>query len=227
MMETGPSRRGAAMRVLVIEDDRELAEAIGVGLRREHLAVDVSFDGRAGLERALVTGYDVIVLDRDLPGRRRDDVCAELVGPAPQPGAHADRGRHDRGPGGRPGPRRRRLPAQAVRVRRARGQDPGAAAPGPARTSPVLVSGDLGRPVPAARQPGRPAPRPRPQGVRRAGVAAVRPGPGRVGRGTPGAGLGRDGRPVHQHGQGDHEQAAAQARQPAGHRDRGPGRYRI
>jgi DNA-binding response OmpR family regulator len=67
------------MRVLVIEDDRELAEAIGVGLRREHLAVDVVFDGQAGLERAMVTGYDVIVLDRDLPGRHGDEVCAELV----------------------------------------------------------------------------------------------------------------------------------------------------
>jgi DNA-binding response OmpR family regulator len=67
------------MRVLVIEDDRELAEAIGLGLRREQLAVDVAFDGRAGLERALVTGYDVIVLDRDLPGVHGDDVCAELV----------------------------------------------------------------------------------------------------------------------------------------------------
>ena len=67
------------MRVLVIEDDRELAEAIGVGLRREQLAVDVAFDGQGGLERALVTGYDVIVLDRDLPGRHGDEVCAELV----------------------------------------------------------------------------------------------------------------------------------------------------
>ena len=52
------------MRVLVIEDDRELAEAIGIGLRRERLAVDVAFDGQAGLEQALVTGYDVVVLDR-------------------------------------------------------------------------------------------------------------------------------------------------------------------
>ena len=67
------------MRVLVIEDDRELAETIGVGLRREQLAVDVAFDGQAGLEQALVTGYDVIVLDRDLPGVHGDDVCAELV----------------------------------------------------------------------------------------------------------------------------------------------------
>jgi len=67
------------MRVLVIEDDRELAEAIGVGLRREQMAVDLAFDGDAGLERALVYGYDVIVLDRDLPRICGDDVCAQLV----------------------------------------------------------------------------------------------------------------------------------------------------
>ena len=67
------------MRVLVIEDDRELAEAIGVGLRREQMAVDLAFDGDTGLERALVYGYDVIVLDRDLPRTRGDDVCAHLV----------------------------------------------------------------------------------------------------------------------------------------------------
>jgi DNA-binding response OmpR family regulator len=67
------------MRVLVIEDDRELAEAIGVGLRREQMAVDLAFDGDAGLERALIYGYDVIVLDRDLPRLRGDDVCAHLV----------------------------------------------------------------------------------------------------------------------------------------------------
>ena len=66
------------MRVLVIEDDRELAEAIGIGLRREQLAVDLSFDGRDGLDRALVTDYDVIVLDRDLPGLHGDAVCAGL-----------------------------------------------------------------------------------------------------------------------------------------------------
>ena len=66
------------MRVLVIEDDRELAEAIGIGLRREQLAVDLSFDGRDGLDRALDTDYDVIVLDRDLPGLHGDAVCAGL-----------------------------------------------------------------------------------------------------------------------------------------------------
>ncbi|HXB46347.1 MAG TPA: response regulator transcription factor [Streptosporangiaceae bacterium] len=67
------------MRVLVVEDDIELADTIGAGLRREQMAVDVCHDGAAGLDRALFTGYDVIVLDRDLPGRHGDEVCAELM----------------------------------------------------------------------------------------------------------------------------------------------------
>jgi DNA-binding response OmpR family regulator len=67
------------VRVLVIEDDVELAEAIGTGLRRERMAVDVAFDGVTGLEAAQVHDYDVIVLDRDLPGRHGDDVCARLA----------------------------------------------------------------------------------------------------------------------------------------------------
>jgi DNA-binding response OmpR family regulator len=67
------------MRVLVIEDDDELAQAVATGLRREKMAVDVAPDGAAGLEAALVTGYDVVVLDRDLPGLHGDQVCAELV----------------------------------------------------------------------------------------------------------------------------------------------------
>ncbi len=67
------------MRVLVVEDDRELAEAIGVGLRRERMAVDLAHEGNGALEQALCTGYDVIVLDRDLPGLHGDDLCAELI----------------------------------------------------------------------------------------------------------------------------------------------------
>ena len=69
------------MRVLVIEDDVELAEAIATGLRQEKMAVDVALDGLSGLERVQVTvsGYDVIVLDRDLPGLHGDEVCARLV----------------------------------------------------------------------------------------------------------------------------------------------------
>jgi DNA-binding response OmpR family regulator len=67
------------MRVLVIDDDAELAEAIGVGLRRERMAVDVATGGADGLERAQLAGYDVIVLDRDLPDVHGDEVCTRLV----------------------------------------------------------------------------------------------------------------------------------------------------
>ena len=67
------------MRVLVIEDDVELAEAIGIGLRRRQMAVDLALDGETGLEQALSTDYDVVVLDRDLPRLHGDQVCAELV----------------------------------------------------------------------------------------------------------------------------------------------------
>jgi DNA-binding response OmpR family regulator len=68
------------MRVLVVEDDGELAEAIAAGLRLEGMAVDTALDGDAALERALVNDYDVIVLDRDLPGLHGDEVCAKLAG---------------------------------------------------------------------------------------------------------------------------------------------------
>ncbi len=67
------------MRVLVIEDDEEMAEAIALGLRRTSMAVDVALDGSAGLGRALLGDYDVIVLDRDLPGVHGDELCAKLA----------------------------------------------------------------------------------------------------------------------------------------------------
>ena len=68
------------MRVLVVEDDAELADAVAAGLRREEMAVDIAIDGSGGLDRALTNDYDVVVLDRDLPGMHGDDVCAELIG---------------------------------------------------------------------------------------------------------------------------------------------------
>jgi DNA-binding response OmpR family regulator len=67
------------MRVLVVEDERHLADAIARGLRRHGMAVDVAYDGSAGHEMAFVTRYDVVVLDRDLPGMHGDQICAELV----------------------------------------------------------------------------------------------------------------------------------------------------
>jgi len=67
------------MRVLVVEDHQELAEAVAAGLRREGMAVDLSFDGDSALDQASWTDYDVIVLDRDLPGTHGDDVCTALI----------------------------------------------------------------------------------------------------------------------------------------------------
>ncbi len=67
------------MRVLVVEDERLLANAIAEGLRRQAMAVDVAYDGDAALERLAVNDYDVVVLDRDLPVVSGDDVCCTLV----------------------------------------------------------------------------------------------------------------------------------------------------
>jgi DNA-binding response OmpR family regulator len=67
------------MRLLVIEDDQEMAETVAMGLRQAGMAVDVALDGPAGLERALACDYDVIVLDRDLPGMHGDEICGSLV----------------------------------------------------------------------------------------------------------------------------------------------------
>ncbi|GIF38803.1 response regulator transcription factor [Actinoplanes xinjiangensis] len=67
------------MRVLVVEDFEILARTIGVGLRRAGMAADVVGDGDGALERLAVNRYDVVVLDRDLPGTHGDDVCRRIV----------------------------------------------------------------------------------------------------------------------------------------------------
>src|SRR6266446_2428818 len=67
------------MRVLIVEDHKELAATIAVGLRREGMAVDIVFDGEDALGHAAGDSYDVILLDRDLPKLHGDDVCRALV----------------------------------------------------------------------------------------------------------------------------------------------------
>jgi DNA-binding response OmpR family regulator len=67
------------MRVLVVEDHRRLASALAEGLRREGIAVDVAFDGADAITHVTVNRYDVVVLDRDLPGVHGDQVCKALV----------------------------------------------------------------------------------------------------------------------------------------------------
>ncbi|MFD2418954.1 response regulator transcription factor [Amycolatopsis pigmentata] len=67
------------MRILVVEDEEPLAEAIARGLRREGMAVDVALNGEDGHEKASITRYDVVLLDRDLPGMSGDELCREIV----------------------------------------------------------------------------------------------------------------------------------------------------
>ncbi|MDA3646665.1 response regulator transcription factor [Saccharopolyspora indica] len=71
------------MRVLVVEDEAFLAEALQSGLRREGMAVDIAGDGAAALESVAVNEYDVIVLDRDLPVVHGDEVCRHVVATRP------------------------------------------------------------------------------------------------------------------------------------------------
>ncbi|WP_433376043.1 response regulator transcription factor [Actinoplanes sp. CA-142083] len=66
------------MRILVVEDEPLLADAVAQGLRHEAHAVDIAYDGAAALERIDVNDYDVVVLDRDLPVVHGDEVCGFL-----------------------------------------------------------------------------------------------------------------------------------------------------
>jgi DNA-binding response OmpR family regulator len=74
------------MRVLVVEDERRLADAIARGLRREGMAVDLAGDGDEALHKSRVVRYDVLVLDRDLPGLHGDDVCRTVRAERPETG---------------------------------------------------------------------------------------------------------------------------------------------
>src|SRR5262249_62006644 len=68
------------MRVLVVEDERDLANAVVRGLSLQGFAVDLAEDGAEALDKTWITSYDVIVLDRDLPAVHGDEVCRRLVG---------------------------------------------------------------------------------------------------------------------------------------------------
>lgn len=70
---------GERVRILVVEDEQPLADAVARGLRKAGMAVDVAYDGASGQEKASITRYDVIVLDRDLPELSGDQLCREVV----------------------------------------------------------------------------------------------------------------------------------------------------
>jgi DNA-binding response OmpR family regulator len=67
------------VRVLVVEDEPLMADAIRDGLRLEAIATDVAGDGDTALELLSVNVYDVAVLDRDIPGPSGDEIAARIV----------------------------------------------------------------------------------------------------------------------------------------------------
>src|ERR671939_1453723 len=67
------------MRVLVVEDEPYMAEAIRDGLRLEAIAADIAGDGDAALEHLRVNVYDIAVLDRDIPGPSGDEIAKRIV----------------------------------------------------------------------------------------------------------------------------------------------------
>ncbi|MCK1796755.1 response regulator transcription factor [Streptomyces sp. XM4193] len=66
------------MRVLIAEDHRVLARTIATGLRRQTMAVDIASTGAEAEQMSLLTDYDVLILDRDLPVMSGDEVCRRL-----------------------------------------------------------------------------------------------------------------------------------------------------
>ena len=131
------------MRVLVVEDARSLADVLVEGLRDQGMAVDAARDGLEAAAKLELNAYDVVVLDRDLPGIHGDTLCQMIterddrvmvlmLTAAGSPGR----------PGQRPEPGRRRLPGQAVPLPRARRC---ASAPSPA-ASPPPGPGSCARP---------------------------------------------------------------------------------
>lgn len=66
------------MRVLVVEDNQEMADVLARGLRRDGMAVDVATDGEEGWRKLHITDFDVVILDRDLPLIHGDEICRRM-----------------------------------------------------------------------------------------------------------------------------------------------------
>ena len=210
----------------MVEDFEVLARSIGTGLRREGMAVDVVLDGTDALGHLAVTRYDVVVLDRDLPGVHGDDICRQIV---------ADRSDvrvlmltaadtvKDRVEGLGFGADDY-LPKPfdfAELVARVRALGRRATPPLPPTLAYEDITLDPARRV-ASRAGRRLDLSPKEFALLECLLASPRPGP--LGRGAARTGLGRGRRPLHHRRQDDHAPAASQARRPASHRDRPRGR---
>src|SRR5438270_284394 len=67
------------MRVLIVEDEPYMAEAIRDGLRLEAIAADIAGDGDTALELLSLNAYDIAVLDRDIPGPSGDEIAVRIT----------------------------------------------------------------------------------------------------------------------------------------------------
>ena len=209
------------MRVLVVEDSRSLADVLAEGLRDQGMAVDVARDGLEAAAKLDLNAYDVVVLDRDLPGIHGDTLCQmiterdkrAMVLMLTAAGAPGDRvsglglGADDYLA------KPFHFPELVLRIRAlARRQPPR----GPAILRAAGIELDPVRRT--VTRDGRQLDLSVKEfGVLEALLRAAARIPQR--RGPARAGLGRAGRPVHQHGHGHHRPPAAQARRPAGHHD--------
>lgn len=86
---SAPARSGTvvAVRILVVDDEVDLAEAVSRGLRREGYAVDVANDGLEALDKAMINAYDLVCLDITMPGIDGREVCRRIradVDPQPR-----------------------------------------------------------------------------------------------------------------------------------------------
>jgi CheY-like chemotaxis protein len=114
------ARRGFAMRILVVEDERVAADVLAKGLREHAYAVDVASDGAAALEQAGANDYDLILLDILLPRMNGVEVCRRLREDGQSVPILMLTARGWAGPARRRARRRcRRLPGQAVPFSRA------------------------------------------------------------------------------------------------------------
>ena len=136
------TRAGHTMRVLVVEDMPRHANRIAEGLRDQGIAVDVAYDGHEAVSKLNLNPYDVVLLDRDLPGIHGDQLCqiiTHIGRSADGPDAHRRRRPHR--PRRRARARRRRLPPQALPLPRTRPAHPRARPPQTHRPQPHPPSG--------------------------------------------------------------------------------------
>jgi DNA-binding response OmpR family regulator len=193
-------------------------------LRREGMAVDVAYDGSAALDRTAEVDYDVVVLDRDLPGVHGDEVCRQLMR-EPQrtrvlmltaAGAVADRVRGLTIGADDYLPKPFAYPELVARIR-ALGRRAQPALP------PVLTHGDLAL-DPATRIATRAGARLalNPKELAVLECLPGRAGPGGLRRGAAGR-VWDEARPVHDDREGDHEPPPVETRRAARDRDRSAG----